>query len=59
LVFSGSSRIRAINLTTNIVSAVAGTGVSGSTGDGGPATVAQISPQAIGHFPAAHWRLSN
>ena len=51
LVFAGASRIRAINLATNIVSAVAGTGVDGSTGDGGSATAAQVSPQAIGHFP--------
>jgi hypothetical protein len=43
LVFAGSARIRAIDLTTNIVSALAGTGVSGTTGDGGPATAAQTS----------------
>jgi prepilin-type N-terminal cleavage/methylation domain-containing protein len=37
-----SYRIRQVNLTTGIVSAFAGTGVSGFSGDGGPALSAQF-----------------
>ena len=40
--------IRSINLTTGLISAVAGTGVPGFSGEGGLATLARISsPQAI------------
>ena len=37
-----ATRIRKVNLATGIISTIAGTGVSGSTGDGGPAISAQI-----------------
>jgi invasion protein IalB len=39
----GTNRIRKITASTGIMSTIAGTGTSGSTGDGGQATAAQIS----------------
>jgi hypothetical protein len=41
-----NDRIRIVNHTTQIITTIAGTGVRGSAGDGGPATSAQLS------FPA-------
>jgi len=38
-----NSRVRMINTTTGIISTIAGTGVMGSTGDGGQATAAEVS----------------
>ncbi|MBC7544469.1 MAG: SMP-30/gluconolactonase/LRE family protein, partial [Candidatus Sericytochromatia bacterium] len=35
--------IRRVNLTTGVITTVAGTGVAGDSGDGGPATLAQIN----------------
>ncbi|MGH9039878.1 MAG: hypothetical protein ACRDZ3_06570 [Acidimicrobiia bacterium] len=40
---SGNDRIKRFDLATGVVTLVAGTGDSGSTGDGGPATEAQLS----------------
>ena len=40
---SGNHRIRRINLATNILSNVAGTGFAGYSGDGGPATSAMLN----------------
>jgi trimeric autotransporter adhesin len=44
----GNHRIRKINLATNIISTIAGTGIAGSDGDTGIATAAKITyPSAI------------
>ena len=43
---SANSVVRKINLTTGIITTLVGTGVGGYTGDGGPATSAQL------YFPA-------
>ncbi|MCD6013708.1 MAG: hypothetical protein K0Q79_3570 [Flavipsychrobacter sp.] len=44
-----ASRVRKINLITGIITTYAGTGTNGYSGDGGPATAAQISqPYGIG-----------
>ena len=42
IVDAGSYRIRKIDATTGIITTIAGTGVFGNTGDGGPATSATL-----------------
>ena len=45
---TGNERIREINHATGVITTVAGTGVIGYVGDGGPATAAQLyNPQGI------------
>jgi hypothetical protein len=39
----GAHRIRKVNVSTGIITTVAGTGTAGFTGDGGPATSAEIN----------------
>jgi len=49
----GNQKVRQINMSTGIISTVAGTGTSGYTGDGGAAATAQLSqPSGIG---CDHW----
>ena len=44
---TGNNKLRQVNTGTGIVSTIAGTGVAGFTGDGGPASAAEInSPRA-------------
>jgi Secretion system C-terminal sorting domain/NHL repeat len=48
LYISDNNRVRKVDLSTNIISAVAGTGISGYSGDGGPAVIAELDfPQGI------------
>ena len=47
------NQVRQVNLATGIIATVAGTGLRGFSGDGGPATGAQVSsPQGV--FPGAN-----
>lgn len=50
-----NNRIRKINVSTGIITTVAGTGVAGFSGDGGPANVAEIQdPEGINFDPAGN-----
>lgn len=45
---SGNNRIRKITASTGVITTVAGNGTAGYTGDGGPATAAELSgPQGV------------
>ena len=39
----GNNRVRRVDLATVVIYTLAGTGVAGSAGDGGPATAAQLN----------------
>ncbi len=45
---AGNNTVRKINMTTGIITTVAGTGIGGFSGNGGPATLAEMNqPEAI------------
>ncbi|MGH9000080.1 MAG: NHL repeat-containing protein [Acidimicrobiia bacterium] len=49
---SGNDRIKRLDLTTGVITTVAGTGDSGDSGDGGPATAARLTePRTIAVGP--------
>jgi len=48
---NGHARVRKVTASTGIINTVAGNGVSGYSGDGGPATSASISPWEISIGP--------
>jgi sugar lactone lactonase YvrE len=52
--FNDAARVRKVNISTGIISTVAGTGTYGFSGDGGPATEAELNaPQGLA-FDAAN-----
>ena len=51
---SGNSAIRKVNISSGIITTVAGTGTAGSGGDGGPATLANLnSPYGVAFYPSS------
>jgi Secretion system C-terminal sorting domain len=48
LFIAAGARIRRVDATTGIITTIAGTGSSGYSGDGGPATLAQLASSAAG-----------
>ena len=56
----GNSRVRVVNLQTGIITAVAGTGRAGGSGDGGPAVHAQLDgPDGLAVDNAGHLYISD
>jgi hypothetical protein len=53
IVENGGHRVRKVNLATGIITTVAGTGVAGSTGDGGPGTAAQLNAPGFAVFDSS------
>jgi len=52
---TGNNRVRAVNLGTNQISTLAGTGVAGFLGDGGQATLARLNtPMAVAVDQCGH-----
>ena len=44
---AGNNRIREVNLSTGVITTVAGNGTPGYSGDNGPATAAELVPEGV------------
>ena len=51
---TGNNRVQMVDLTTGIVSTVAGNGIAGDTGDGKPAVAAELSANAVAVDPSGN-----
>ncbi len=56
---ANGGRVREVVLSSGIIATVAGNGNSGSSGDGGPATAAEIYPQALAVDSAGNLYISD
>jgi sugar lactone lactonase YvrE len=57
---ANNSRIRTVNAATGIITTVAGDGTAGFSGDGGPATSAQLSfPSGVSIDPAGNFYIAD
>jgi sugar lactone lactonase YvrE len=52
-------RVRKVTLSTGIITTVAGTGDAGSSGDGGPATQAEVNPMGLAFDSAGNLYISD
>src|SRR5262249_54031516 len=55
---TGNNRVRKVS-SDGIITSIAGTGVAGHSGDGGPATSAQVMPNAIAVHPGGDIYISD
>ena len=58
LFIGGNNRVRQVDLTTGVITTVAGTGAASSTGDGGPATAATVMVSGLATDSANHLFIS-
>jgi hypothetical protein len=56
---SGSGRVRMVNRSTGVITTIAGDGNTGDSGDGGPATAAEVYPLGLALDAAGNLYISN